>query len=185
MPSLDCSIIDKVLSGKEEKYNTFVETGTAGGETTFAMEKHFDYVHTIEVYEPFYTSTKNRYNGDKIKFHFGDSSIVLESILPTLHTNAIFFLDGHYSGNLTGFGAKHVPLYEELTLIIKMFSEKAIIIIDDYRIFNRMDGVCDWTNINKETCLSIVADRLENVYHLPSIYHPEDRLVLEINKIKQ
>jgi len=101
-----------------------------------------------------------------------------------LNENAVYFLDGHYSGGGTGFGKKHVPLYEELETIMRLHKQKAIIIIDDYRIFDTLDGgICDWTNINKDTCMNIVKSRLNKVYHLPSALHPEDRLIFELTSI--
>ena len=184
MPSLEIDIIEKVLNKKYEKFPVFIETGTANGDTIFAMENKFNILHTIEIYEPLYIRTKNKYNGNKITFHMGDSSEIFKNILPTITDNTIFFLDGHYSGGFTGYGNKHVPLYEELELIMKYFTKKAIIIIDDFRLFTQLDGgICDWTQITKNKCLEIINDRLICNYHLPSSHHPEDRLILELTNI--
>ena len=182
MPSLEKTIVEKIITDKNNTYQTFIETGTLHGDTIFAMEDIFNKLYTIEIFD--YNNTKNKYNGDKIKFILGDSSVVLAELLPNINENAIFFLDGHYSSTGTGFGQKHVPLYEELQLINKLHTKKAIIIIDDFRLFKTLDGgVCDWTNINKETVLQILKNRIEKIYHLPSTHHPEDRLIIELNII--
>jgi hypothetical protein len=184
MPSLETSIVKHILSTKKEKYNIFVETGTANGDTSFEMEKIFDEIYTIELSEHSYYNTKKKYSGNKINFFLGDSSEIINIILPNISTNAVFFLDGHYSGGGTVAGKKHVPLYEELSSINSLFKYKGIIIIDDYRLFKTLDGgICDWTHINKEHCLEILKNRTCKVYHLPSSHHPEDRMVIEINEI--
>lgn len=183
MPALEHYIVQLILNDKE-KFPIFIETGTLNGETIFAMEDHFDSLHTIEIDNNYHCKTKSNYAGSKISFHLGDSAVVLGTVLQHIDQNTVFFLDGHYSGSDTGFGAKHVPLYEELNLINNLFSKKAIIIIDDYRLFNVYDGgIVDWTNINKETCVSILKDRIQNIYHLPSSLHPEDRLIIELKEI--
>ena len=184
MPALEVSIIKSILNKDNTSYPVFIETGTATGDTTFAMVDLFKVIHTIEISEYSYNNTKSKYNGEKINFYLGDSSNILGNILPNINDNIIFFLDGHYSAGGTGFGKKHVPLYEELELINRLHKHKSIIIIDDYRLFNTLDGgVCDWTYINKENVLSIVKDRITNVYHLPSALHPEDRLIIELKNI--
>jgi hypothetical protein len=184
MPSLEKYIIDLILSSKQEHYNIFIETGTANGDTTFEMEKIFNEIYTIELSEFSFNKVKNLYKGNKIQFLLGDSSLLLPNILPNIKENAVFFLDGHYSGGGTVFGDKHVPLYEELESINSFFTHKGIIIIDDYRLFEKLDGgICDWTNINKTSCLNILKKRINKVYSLPSSHHPEDRLIIEINEI--
>jgi hypothetical protein len=186
MPSLEKSIVVDLLSTKKEKYPFFIETGTANGDTTFEMEKIFEHIYTIELNELSFINTKNKYSGDKINFYLGDSSEIICDILPNINDNAVFFLDGHYSGGGTAMGKQHVPLYEELISINNFFKHKAIIIIDDYRLFKTLDGgICDWTQINKETCLTILEKRIKTVFHLPSSHHPEDRLIIEINELNE
>lgn len=49
----------------------FVETGTYHGATIFAMEPHFDELHTIELGATLYRNVSGRYHGNRIHFHHG------------------------------------------------------------------------------------------------------------------
>jgi hypothetical protein len=101
------------------KYLCFIESGTHNGATIFSIEPHFDKLITIEYSEKYYNRTKNKYTGNKINFILGDSSIVFETLLPTISDKCIFFLDGHWSGGDTGHSTKDCPLNEEITHKIK------------------------------------------------------------------
>jgi len=168
------------------KYPVFIETGTCHGWTTFAMEPHFDEIHTIEIKQDLYEKTKGKYNGNKINFYLGDSSVVLNDICKKVIQPSVFFLDGHWSAGNTGKGDKDCPLYEELAVIMNTFKQDAIIIIDDFRLFGKGPStnteVCDWENISKQGILDIVKDRLNCEYHLPSHMDKTDRLILHIKE---
>jgi hypothetical protein len=184
MPSID-EVFLKLLKADYTQYGCFIETGTLNGDTTFALEPHFNKLYTIEVSEHYYNRTKNRYTGNKINFILGDSAIVFESLLPNITDKCIFFLDGHWSSGDTGRSAKDCPLDEEITHINNLFINDAIIIIDDFRLFglNKSSGKLgeDWSKINKENLLNILKLRIDKVYHLDSEYTKDDRLIIHIN----
>jgi hypothetical protein len=187
MPALNK---DLLLSLQDDytKYSCFIETGTFIGETIFALEPYFDKLFTIEFSEKYYNYSKNKYNGNKINFMLGDSSVVLPTILPTINEKCIFFLDGHWSGGDTGKSEKDCPLYEEIQHINNLFNNEAIIIIDDYRLFG-LDSTSgklgeDWTDINKENILNILNSRIKCVYHLDSVYAKDDRLIIHITSME-
>lgn len=168
------------------KYQLFIETGTYNGMTTFEMEPLFKEIHTIEIKEEIFSNTKSKYNGNKIKFYLGDSSIVLEEICKNINEPAIFFLDGHWSAGDTGKGNKDCPLYEELENIIKYFKNSAIIIIDDFRLFgkgpSKNNEICNWEDISKENVIKITSSRLLDNYVLEDNGEHE-RLILHIKNI--
>ncbi len=140
MPSIDFNYLKlKIENFNINKYPIFVETGTLRGSTTFEMEKYFPEVHTIEVSEKLYKNVKNKYKGNKITFHLGDSGIILNNLSENLNNNAVFFLDGHFSNGETSKGEKDVPLYESLNHINKNFKYKGIIIIHDCRLFRQIN----------------------------------------------
>lgn len=184
MPSLDKYFLEQ-LHDDFKKYTCFIETGTHNGDTTFAVEPYFDEIYTIELAETYYYNAKSKYYGDKIKFILGDSSIVLEKLLPTITAKSIFFLDGHWSGGDTARSNKDCPLEEEITHINELYKQEGIIIIDDFRLFglDKSSGKLneDWSNINKEKLLKILEKRINKVYHLDSACCKDDRLIIHIN----
>jgi hypothetical protein len=114
----------------------------------------------------------------------GDSSVVFQSLLPTISEKCVFFLDGHWSGGDTGHSEKDCPLEEEVAHISLLFRPAAILIIDDFRLFglDRTPGEQgeDWTQINKAKLLRLLEGRIEKVYHLPSDLAADDRLVVHV-----
>jgi hypothetical protein len=182
MPSIDIKFLTQ-LKDSFRKYKCFVETGTYQGETIMSMEPFFNHLYTIEISPLYYERTKNNYRRNKINFILGDSSKVFLHLLPEIEEPAIFFLDGHWSSGDTGRGEKDCPLNEEINLITTLFKHDAILIVDDYRLFGHspMTGLNeDWSDINKDKILSILGDRVTNVYHLPSPCREDDRLIIHI-----
>ena len=180
MPSLSRTFLS-LLHEDYSSYKCFIETGTLNGETTFALEPHFDRLYTIEFSEKYYTRTKARYSGKKIQFIHGDSGIVFGSLLPTIHERCIFFLDGHWSSGDTGRSAKDCPLVEEITHIANLFAHEAILIVDDFRMFGTSLAE-DWSEIHKDRLLAILGSRVKEVYHLDSESAKDDRLVIHITQ---
>lgn len=169
MPSLTKHELDEIIgqsSFVNERFQTFIETGTYRGETIFAMEAYFDTLHTIEIKKDFYDECRGKYNGTKIHFHLGDSSTTLPTLLPSVKGNVVFFLDGHFSSKNTGRGNKDVPLFEELDAIRALLAGKAVIIIDDYRLFGRHPKALfkysleNWRSINKRSLVLRLQSRV-------------------------
>jgi len=184
MPSINNFFLN-LLQDDYTKYSCFIETGTLHGNTIFSLEPYFNKLYTIEFSEKYYNNTKNQYSGSKINFILGDSSIVFENLLPNITDKCIFFLDGHWSGGDTGHSIKDCPLDEEITHINNLFTNDAIIIIDDFRLFglDKSSGKLgeDWSKINKEKLLNILKTRINKVYHLDSDCAKDDRLIIHIN----
>lgn len=187
MPSIDQTLLLQ-LRDDYRKYSTFVETGTYVGSTVIAMEPYFADIYTVEISPKYHSIAQERYNqiADKksnVRFLLGDSDKVFQTLLPTLKTaNTVFFLDGHWSCEDTGQGSKQVPLLEEITHINSLFRGNAILIIDDFRLFET-DTDVDWSNIKKDTLLSILQDRITDVYHLDSVCAKNDRMIVHIKAL--
>lgn len=186
MGSIDLDFLKKLESPYSD-FKVFIETGTCHGRTTFALEPYFDEIHTIEIKKEFHETTKSKYSGNKINFILGDSSTVFDKLLPTITKDAIFFLDGHWSAGDTGKGSKDCPLIEELQSINANFKHKAILIIDDRRLFgmgpNVSDEPCNWEDISEGAIINAVKNRISKIYSLPSQMHPNDRFVIHLNKL--
>lgn len=178
------TIIDISPFKKDEPFQIFVETGTYRGDTIFAMEPFFGTLHTIEIKKEFYDACKKKYQGNKINFHLGDSSKMLPQVLTKVQEDAVFFLDGHWSSKDTGRGEKDVPLFEELDAIHTLLQSKALIIIDDYRLFGRHPNSLlglkhsneDWGAINRRSLTA----RLQN--RVLSSFVQGDRFVICISR---
>ena len=188
MPPLELSIFDNIKqSNIFENYPIFVETGTFIGETIFLMSSKFKELHTIEIKEDFYNNVKSINKNSNINFYLGDSSVEIVNICKTIKNNTIFFLDGHWSAGNTGRGKKDCPLYEELDGIINNFKYKAIIIIDDVRLFgkgpNKKNEISNWEEINVEDIIKKLESRVSEYYFLSSSLHDMDRLVLHLDNI--
>jgi hypothetical protein len=156
-----------------------VESGTFNGETIFAMKPYFTILYTVEIVEYYFNKVMEAASVEDIKkitIIWADTELYFPRFLPTLDEPAIFFLDSHYSGAMTGFGSKTVPLLEEISHIAMYFKHPGIIIIDDYRLFKTEH----WEYITKREVLSRIADRITKVYFLPSVLAYNDRLVIHI-----
>lgn len=191
MPSLNINFLNQ-LRDNYKNYNIFVETGTYLCETILEMNKYFKKLNTIEIKKEIYDNAIKKYsNSNKnINFILGDSKEVFKKLLPSLNEDTIFFLDGHWSAGITGKSDKDCPLIEEIALINSLFKYNAIIIIDDYRLFGtgpKTNNICNWENITKDEIIKILSNRIhnikDNVYHLPSNLHKQDRLIIHIKNI--
>lgn len=158
------------------RFRVFVETGTHVGDTIFAMEQHFDKLHTIELSDRLYEIARAR-GSEKIQFYQGDSTDVLPGLVSSLTQPTLFWLDGHFCHGDSARGAKDCPLLEEVAAIHNLHEPYAIVMIDDARLFNVV-GAENWLGITKENILAIVKDRCMHHFFIPSKEHPRDRLVL-------
>ena len=76
---------------------------------------------------------------------------------------------------------------EEVTRIHRLFTNEAILIIDDFRLFgvdksNNKYGCQEyWSQISKDNLLSILQSRIHKVYYLDSECEKDDRLIIHIN----
>ena len=123
--------------GKRIGAEVAVETGTFRGDTTAFLARHFRETHTIEVVPALAGLARGRFRKiPSVKVWDGDSSEVLRALMPQIKGPALFYLDGHDSGGITGKGAKACPVREELEIIFgSPSSGKTNVVIDDARLF--------------------------------------------------
>jgi hypothetical protein len=123
----------------------WIETGTYLAETTVALAKNFpqNRIYTIEPARKLYEFSSKKYSKYKnIDFILGTSEQELEKILINLTGSVNFWLDGHYSGDVTYKGEIDSPIITELKLIEshKGVFKTAQIFIDDFRLFGSAPG---------------------------------------------
>jgi hypothetical protein len=114
----------------------FVETGTYLGDMVYAVRNSFKEIYSIELDLYLYNLSKERFaKFDHIHIINGDSSKELKNVIG--HTSGIylFWLDGHYSGDITAKGQKETPIIEELDVIFGSGLNNNVILIDDARCF--------------------------------------------------
>lgn len=127
--------------GAQFACETFIETGTFYGQMINAMRDYFDYVLSIELFEPlFHMNQASFLRYPQVKIYLGDSSSRLQDMLYDAHGRILFWLDGHYSGEGTACGEQTSPILRELDIIKSHSRHDHCILIDDARLFSGEDG---------------------------------------------
>lgn len=117
---------------------SFVETGTYLGDTVAAMRGHFAKVISIELSQALHERALRRFRRcSNVVVLQGDSSQRLKDALQLIEGRALFWLDGHYSGDITAKGELECPVLAELDAISTHSRSDHVIIIDDARCFGR------------------------------------------------
>lgn len=118
---------------------TWVETGTFLGDTTKKLSKIASSVYSIEPSPELFARAKNSLAHLKnVHLLNGLSENVFPLIIPTLHGDICFWLDGHFSGGETYLGPLETPILEELKYISLNLSRfnRIVVMVDDIRCFN-------------------------------------------------
>jgi len=127
-----------ISEAKRIKADTFVETGTFLGDTSEILSKVCNAVHTIEI-EPNLTKKAKKRFEKRTNIHVwgGDSALILPKVMLHLNSgNVLFWLDGHYSGGITGGQEKQNPIWNEIKAISESKeSSNFSIFIDDANSF--------------------------------------------------
>ncbi len=114
----------------------FVETGTYKGGTTWCLLGEFRRIQTIEVVPGLASLAKERFRKfSHVTVIEGDSATVLPGICSKLDGPCLFYLDGHYSGGITGMGSEECPVIRELEAVFTHTRVPYRIVIDDARLF--------------------------------------------------
>jgi hypothetical protein len=95
-----------------------------------------DRCYTIEIDPSLYQRAIVRFKDHpNIVALLGDSQDKLNDILSSLNEPAIFWLDGHCSGGITGGNPAQAPIEAELLAILRHPVKEHVILIDDARFF--------------------------------------------------
>ena len=120
--------------------STVVEIGTFKGVTTKRLSRLFTQVITVEIDESLHVQAKKRCaSRTNIELILGDGSKVLSDIASRVK-NTVLFLDGHYSGGVTGQGDEPEPVLKELDSVVPYLDNFNAIVIDDFRLFGVEEG---------------------------------------------
>ena len=118
-----------------EEASVFVETGTFLGDTIWEQRHHFRQLYSIELSRDLFEKARRRFASvENVKLLHGDSGDELRKVIAELKSPALFWLDGHYSGEGTAKGQLECPILEELRHVFGSPFQHTIL-IDDARLF--------------------------------------------------
>lgn len=149
------------------EWSNFVETGTYLGECIYEMEDYgeFKNLYTVELHEQTLNETKQKRPNSKINFYLGDSGDMISEICKKLVGNTVFWLDAHehhtsVPGKADWRNGIYAPLDKELHAINTLYSDYALVIIDDRRSF----GTGSLPHVSDASCLEILKNRTLETY---------------------
>ena len=157
-----------------------VETGTFRGDSAVFFAAVFREVHSIELSEKYHRLAAERLRRfPHVHCHLGDSGEVLPRLLSRLEGALLVFLDAHWAGGDTAFGAEEVPLLRELRSLAQR-RQPDIVVIDDIRLLGREGETgsdqdpdypvsrFDWRTVTREAMEQILNQGLRNPWFVCS-----------------
>lgn len=155
---------------KQFGVSTFIETGTYLGDMVTAVYDTFETIFSIELDMSLYTQARAKFAASpKVHISQGDSSTILNQILPRLKGPCLFWLDAHFSGGITARTNRDTPVVQELECIFACGSVEPVILVDDARLFrhDQKDPILDeyWPSLDDLEKL-VRARRRDYVYYI-------------------
>ena len=151
----------QVLKRNGTQSGTWVETGTYLGDTTKFLADNFpnSKIFSLEPQNSIFKFAKFRLRRKtNVEIINGSSEEMFEQILNKLDGPVNFWLDGHFSGDITFQGESISPIIKELNLIEKYKTRigELAVFIDDIRDFDEdlnsgypsRDSLVAWANKN-------------------------------------
>lgn len=113
-----------------------------------AIKDIYSNVISIEVAAALHKKACERFAKDgNVHIVLGDCASKLTEILSELHEPAVFWLDGHYSGGVTGKGAIEDPILISLNQIVEHPVRGHVIFAGDARTFDGREGRPDISEV--------------------------------------
>jgi hypothetical protein len=126
-------------TAKRYGLKAFIETGTAYGDTVWAVRKSFKKIYTVELDKNLFCHSAVRFFIYRnIEMRSGDSPQELKKILKYIDEPCLFWLDAHWSGGVTARGKVDTPVIDELKAIGKDVSNHVILIDDCMHLFEEI-----------------------------------------------
>lgn len=159
--------------GKRYNIKSFIETGTYHGAMIKEVYPYFNEIYSVEIVRNLYEENVQKYKGcKKVHLYLGDCLEKLPEMISDAKTNnLLFWLDGHYSGGITGKGKKEDPIYESLEIVFASMEGKRgyVILIDDARTFVDSRGInlneiMDYIRENNPISLEVKYDIIRAVF---------------------
>jgi hypothetical protein len=127
----------EILKSNSLKNAIWIETGTYLGDTTTKLAEIAQKVISIEPQAELSDFASNRLRRRKnVEIINATSESCITEILKSISGPTCFWLDGHYSGDVTFQGSEVSPISAELVAISNyLLSNQVIVFIDDFRLF--------------------------------------------------
>ncbi len=132
----------RVLKSHSLPDATWIETGTYLGDTTSKLSKIAKRVISIEPQAELSLFASRRLKRKKnVEVINATSEGCIIKVLEGVSGPTCFWLDGHYSGDVTFQGSEISPILKELDAISNfLISNPAVIFVDDFRLFVNSDA---------------------------------------------
>ena len=140
-----------VLNRYQTAETTWIETGSYLGETSSKLAKVSKQVHSIEPEISLFKYVQWRYKRlINLKFHHGTSEQILDDLVKNLEGDTCFWLDGHFSGDITFRGETSSPIIYELSVIERHLNKlgQVRVFVDDVRDFVFQSNDSSYPNID-------------------------------------
>lgn len=177
MPSINNVFLSE-LQDDYKKYPCFVEICSSNKPNMIGLEPFFESLHSIfELNKKCFDAAKLEYSGNKINYVYCDNGLTLNSLIPSITDKCIFFLDGCWNNSNPKI-KKGYPLLFDITNIHNLLKNEAIIIVDDFKLYELVkENKCyeDCSEIKIKKILNIIKSRVNN------IYEKDNKLILHIN----
>jgi hypothetical protein len=127
----------KVLKSHSIPNATWIETGTYLGDTTSQLAMIAKKVISIEPQAELSVFASTRLRRKKnVEVINATSESCIAKVLEGVSGSTCFWLDGHYSGDVTFKGTEVSPISAELSAISGYLKRnKVVVLIDDFRLF--------------------------------------------------
>ena len=126
-----------ILKSNSLRNATWIETGTYLGDTTLKLSKIAKKVISIEPQlELSHFATTRLKRRANVEIINATSESCIAKVLERVNGPACFWLDGHYSGDVTFQGSEISPISKELVAISKYLkTDDVVVFVDDFRLF--------------------------------------------------
>jgi hypothetical protein len=120
--------------------DTLVETGTFTGDMVGALVGSARRIISIELDTQLHQAARRRFAGESsVELLLGDSAELLPGVIKNVQDRALFWLDGHYTGGVSG-PPLDSPIVLELEALLAQPPRGHVVLIDDARLFVGRDG---------------------------------------------
>lgn len=124
---------------RERGHTLLIESGTYLGDTVAFFVPHAQRIVSVEVEPSLYEDARRRFEGEpRVELILGDALDIVPQLVQMADAPPLLWLDGHFSGGVTGRGAEIEPAGTILHRLGRIPTPAGTtVVIDDLRLFGR------------------------------------------------